>query len=381
MTSTLARFIISARTQITAEWERFAREFLPGAGTAQLAARRDHVEGMLLRIAQDLETPQTEHERSDKAKGLDDESATSNTAANAHGSDRAAMGFSPGELIAEFRALRANVLRLWLEAEGELARDQLNDVMRFNEAIDQLLAESTTRYVQGVEKSKDLFLGVLGHDLRNPLGAIMMSATVMMTHEGPDWLHAKTASRILDAGTRMEALIADLVDFTRSRLGGGIPVERANMDLAEIGRLTIDELQSFHPECNVQLHTSGDLHGEWDRNRIGQVLSNLLSNAFQHGADRAAIDVEMRGELSDVVVSVTNQGEPIPPARLREIFDPFKQLEPSSKQSVQAHSVGLGLYIVESIVEAHGGNITVDSSIRGTTFTVRLPRAASADQP
>jgi signal transduction histidine kinase len=372
--TTLAQFITSSIKQISAEWEEFARGRIPGAMPANLDARRDHIEGMLLRIAQDLETPQTKREQADKATGVDDDPVTSRTAANAHGTDRAARGFSPSELIAEFRALRASVLRLWTETQGEFTRVNLSDVMRFNEAVDQVLAESATRYTQDIDRATDLFIGVLGHDLRNPLGAIMMSATVMMAKEGPEWPHAKSASRILSAGARMEGLIGDLVDFTRSRLGTGIPVDRAPMDLGLIARLTVDEVRAFHPECSVHFYSSGDMHGEWDSKRIGQALSNLLGNAFQHGADEAPIDVTVRGEPDSVVVSVRNQGAQIPGDRIGDIFDPFRQLAPGSHKSLQARSAGLGLYIVQAIIDAHDGTISVESTSEGTTFSVRLPR-------
>lgn len=374
--TTLAQFITSATNEIASEWEEFARKYLPAASSINLQARRDHVVGMLQRIAQDLDTPQTKREQSDKSKGMDDGLVTSATAANAHGTDRAAHGFTPTEVIAEFRALRASVLRLWSEAQGEFSRANLTDVMRFNEAIDQLLAESMSRYALDVENSKDLFLGVLGHDLRNPLGAIMMSASVMMTQEGPEWSHYTTASRILNAGTRMDQLIGDLVDFTRSKLGAGIPISRTACDLEQVARQTVEEIRAFHPECVVRFDASGNLRGDWDGGRIGQALSNLLGNAFQHGAPSAPIEVGVRGYADDVVVTVRNLGKRIPHERLSDIFEPFKQVEPAGAKSRDTRSFGLGLYIVRAIVTAHEGTIGVDSTELATTFTVRLPRSA-----
>lgn len=370
----LAQFITASSEQIISEWEEFARSWVPSASRMDLVQRRDHVADMLKAIARDLDTPQTKREQADKSKGNGDAHVASDTAANAHGTDRAATGFSPVEVISEFRALRASVLRLWSEAQNEFSREHLEQVTRFNEAIDQLLAESMTRYAHDVERSKDLFLGVLSHDLRNPLGAIMMSATVMMTQEGPDWVHSKTASRILKAGTRMDGLISDLVDFTRTRLGTGIPIVRAEMDLQTTCRQTIDEITAFHPRCVVHFEASGELRGAWDHGRMAQALSNLVGNAIQHGSEHAPIEVAVRGEVEDVVLSVHNQGPRIPERHLHDIFDPFKQLAPPSTKSKDARSVGLGLYIVQAIVTAHQGTIDVASTDRGTTFTVRLPR-------
>lgn len=374
-TMTLAQFITTRAKPIIAEWEAFARIYVPAAKMMDLAQRRDHVAGMLKAVALDLAKPQSKGQQASKSKGQGDSSVTSDTAANSHGTDRAATGFSPVDVVAEFRALRASVLRLWTATQTEFPRASLVEVTRFNEAIDQMLAESLARYAQDAERDKDLFLGVLGHDLRTPLGAIMMSATVMMTHEGPEWRHSKTASRILNAGTRMEGLIGDLVDFTRTRLGVGIRVDRAEMDMLLVCRQTVDEITAFHPRCVVTFEASGELTGSWDSGRIGQALSNLIGNAFQHGADNTPIEVAVRGERDHVVLTVHNQGTQIPKESLHAIFSPFKQLAPDSSRSKAAHSAGLGLYIVEAITTAHHGTITVTSTKRGTTFTMRLPRA------
>jgi signal transduction histidine kinase len=370
---TLAQFITANSKQIIGEWEEFARRHLAVASKMDLKQRRDHIEGMLASIARDLETPQTKRQQASKATGKDDASVGSDTAATAHGTDRAETGFSPIDVVSEFRALRASVLRLWAEAKSQFSREDFEEVTRFNESIDQQLVESMTRFSRDVEHAKDLFLGVLSHDLRNPLGAIMMSATVMMTNEGPDWPQLKTAARILNAGTRMDTLIGDLVDFTRARLGTGMPIVRTDVDLETICRQTVDEIRAFHPGCVVNFIPTGELCGSWDGSRIAQALSNLCGNAFQHGAD-APIDVTLRGEEDHVVLSVHNQGNRIPTNRLHDIFDPFRQLDAGTSKPKDARSVGLGLYIVQAIATAHDGTIDVESNARGTTFTLHLPR-------
>ena len=366
----IAQFITVTSKRIISEWEEFARTASPAMDLEQ---RRDHVQGMLNAIALDLDTPQTKGEQKEKAKGNDDADVESNTAATAHGADRAAIGYTPVEMVSEFRALRASVLRLWSEAQSTFDRASLEDVTRFNEAIDQILAESMTRYAKEVDRSKELFLGVLGHDLRNPLGAIMMSATVMMTEEGPDWSHLKTVLRILRSGTRMNEIIGDLLDFTRTRLGAGIPVVRADMDMETICRQTVDEIAAFHPGCIVHFEASGQLHGQWDKGRIGQALSNLVGNACQHGLENAPVDVTLRGEPDRVVLTVHNKGPVIAKSHVQDIFNPFRQLVPGRAKSKD--SLGLGLYIVQAIVTAHQGTIDVESTEHGTTFTVRLPRS------
>lgn len=380
-TTTLAQFILTNSEQIIAEWEEFARTYVSAAGKMDVKGRRDHIQGILEKIAKDIAKPQTKAHQTSKSKGTDDGHASSATAANSHGTDRAATGFSPVDVVSEFRALRASVLRMWAEAQHEFSRENVEEVTRFNEAIDQVLVESMTKYGLDVEHSKDLFLGVLGHDLRNPLGAIMMSATVMMTQEGPDWPHLKTASRILNAGTRMEGLISDLVDFTRARLGAGIPVARAEMDMETICRQTVDEVMAFHPRCEVHFKASGELHGKWDAGRIGQLLSNLVGNAFQHGSADVPIEVTLRGQVESVVLTVHNKGQRIPKSHLHAIFDPFKQLPADGARKKDERSVGLGLYIVQAIVTAHHGTIDVESAEQGTTFKVHLPRTVTKSSP
>ena len=186
------------------------------------------------------------------------------------------------------------------------------------------------------------------------------------------WAHTKTAGRMLRSGTRMAEIIADVLDFTRGRLGTGIPIVRDEMDLEMVCRQAVDELIAFHPDRTVHFDASGPLVGRWDQARIGQLVSNLVGNAYQHGTPDTPIDVTVRGEPDSVVVSVRNQGPVIPSVDLREIFNPFRQLGPST--STKGGSIGLGLYIVQAIVTAHLGTIKVNSDVRGTTFTVQLPR-------
>jgi signal transduction histidine kinase len=369
----LSEFITAKSTQIISEWEAFARGCLPAAKGMDLAERRDHIAGMLRAVAVDLETPQSKDQQAEKSKGHDSH-VTTHTAADSHGTDRAASGYSPEQMVAEFRALRASVLRLWSEAQSEFNRGNMQEMTRFNEAIDQLLAESIARFHHDVNSSKDVFLAVLGHDLRNPLGSIMMSATMMMRTEADDSPHSRTAARIVRSAARMDELIGDLVDLTRTGLGGGIPITRVEMDLEEVSRHVVDEIRTFHRDSTVKLETNGELHGSWDRGRVSQALSNLVGNAYQHGAAGAPIEVAVRGEPERVVLSVHNKGPRIPASQLGEIFNPFRQLDPAAGKRRESRSVGLGLHIAQSIVTAHGGAIDVDSTDDGTTFTMTLPR-------
>ena len=377
-TMRLAQFIRTHSERIISEWESFATTSLPSAAMMDLEERRDHIAEMLDAVARDLDTPQTDVEQAAKARGMSD--AKSNAAAaTLHGSARALTGFSATQVTAEFRALRASILRLWFEEQGEFDHAMLEDVTRFNEAIDQLLAESMANFSRDVERAKDLLLGVTAHDLRNPLGSIMAGASSILTRTEPSSPVAKTAVRMISSIARMDAIIGDLIDFARARLGGGISITPADMDLETTCRQVIDEIVILHPGCRVNLVVSGSLHGRWDPGRIGRLLSNLVSNAYQHGAANLAIEVALRGEPEEVVVSVHNRGSMIAASDLRRIFAPFRQLKPAEARSKDPRSVGLGLFIVQAIVMAHHGTIEVESTEQGTTFTVHLPRNLLSD--
>lgn len=373
---------MTANTEpILAEWVTFARSCGPAAEQMDLDALRDHAREMLVRIVRDLRSPQTDAEQAEKSKGLaPDATEGVDTPAEVHGAGRAGSGFTVGEMVSEYRALRASVIRLWTEAQGNLTGDELQDLMRFNEAIDQSLAESLTRYTQDIDQSKEMFLAILGHDLRNPLNTVIMASQFMLGTEELVEPHRTLATRMLRSARRMNTMVGDLLDFTRSRLGSGVPIVRRPMDLAKEATNAVDEMVGAHPESEIILETHGALRGEWDCPRISQVLVNLLGNAVQHGSTKSPITVTLTGREEDVVLSVHNRSPVIPSADLPGIFSPFKRLEASEAEA--SASLGLGLYIAERIVTAHGGTIGVASSEeKGTTFTVHLPRIASATAP
>lgn len=375
----LADFIEKNTEAILTEWVAFASASGPAGEAMDLTALRDHAVEMLNIIVKDLRTPQTKSEQKEKAEGKSDTGPeTADTPAEVHGAGRAASGFTLGEMVSEYRALRASVVRLWVKTCGTLSGDDLEDLMRFNEAIDQSTAESITRFTQDLDQSKEMFLAILGHDLRTPLGAVIMSSQFMLDKGNLPEADRALTERILRSGRRMNQMIGDLLDFTRSRLGGGIPIVRQPMDLAKAGREAVDEIAGAQPDSKLTFTSVGDAHGDWDPARLGQVLTNLLANAVQHGKTGTDIVVTVDAKGDDVVLRVHNSGPPIPKSVVKGLFNPLKLTKPGDAAAHGSSSLGLGLYIAERIVTAHGGSIQVESSAdAGTSFTVRLPRKAS----
>lgn len=376
----LSEFIVANREPILVEWEAFARTCSPASGAMDIADLRDHASEMLTVIAADLETPQGKKEQSEKSKGNAPGSAgLGATAAQEHGADRAESGFSVEQMVAEFRALRASVIRLWTKSQGGIAPSDIDDLTRFNEAIDQSLAESVARYTQDLDSSKEMFLAMLGHDLRSPLSAVMMSSEFMLETGDLKEPNLTLISRISSSANRMNNMIGDLLDFTRSRLGGGIPIVRSEMSMDKAVHEVIDELRSIHPDRTVRVDARGGERGEWDSARISQALTNLVGNALEHGAEGTEVTVCVTGGENDVTVAIHNTGAAIPPERLNGIFGPMKtrNLAVGASSGGPSGHLGLGLYIAERIINAHKGTIAVESSdSAGTTFTVNLPRSA-----
>jgi signal transduction histidine kinase len=375
----LADFIDTRSQEILVYWEAFAATRLPASSKMDALALRDHAPQILQAISADLRTPQTATEQQAKSHGLMPVSVGArNTAAEVHGMLRAQSGFSLIQLASEYRALRASVLRLWAAVNGseELA-SAAEDVMRFNEAVDQAIAESVAFYSQEVDRSRQLFLGILGHDLRNPLNAIQMTAKLLIKIRS-DEMTSKAVQRLITSGARMESLLDDLLDYNRTTLCGGLQIRPESADLGEICSKVLDEAEAVAPDRKVLLETSGDLRGFWDAKRLHQALGNLVTNALIHGAASQPVRVRVEGEAQLAMISVTNQGPPIPPAKMLAIFDPLRrvsaELEPASSH------LGLGLFITREIVKAHGGEIKVASNEVETVFTVRLPRQSGVSE-
>ena len=201
-----------------------------------------------------------------------------------------------------------------------------------------------------------------------------VTALTVETGELPE-PHLTLTTRILSSARRMNQMVGDLLDFTRGRLGSGIPITRGVADLGAVMRQAIGEMTVAHPHSVLQLTTVGDLCGLWDGARLSQLAANLLGNAVQHGAPGTLINVTAQGEGADVVLRVHNYGPMIPKADVPALFSPFKRFRSGAAVGRDSGNLGLGLYIADRIVSAHGGTMQVQSSAEsGTLFTVRLPR-------
>jgi signal transduction histidine kinase len=374
--STLSTFIRENSSEILSEWETFARE-LPSGSSMSVDKLRDHAEAMLEAIALDLETPQTPAEQSDKSKGLAAQCDNPPTAAAQHGRGRAEVGFTVVHMVAEFRALRATVIRLWMPRQRQFGLAELNDLIRFNEAIDQAIAESLARYTREIDETRERFLAILGHDLRNPLGAIATSADFLLELDGLTAEQKRLIQGIVSARGRMSGLVTDMLELALSRLGDGVPVTRSRIDLGEVVRDVAAEVQASYPRATIECDLRGELIGDWDSARLAQALTNLLGNAVQHGSASTPISVSARASEREVVIAVHNHGPAIPDDKLRRLFGGMTQ--EMSADGDRRH-LGLGLYIVEKIVQGHGGAIDVQSAAgAGTTFSIRLPKSPEAN--
>lgn len=368
----LHEFISANMEPILKEWEQFARENQPAGSDMGVPELRDHARSMLQVIVADMNSAQTERERADKSQGHSP-AADAETPAEVHATERLESGFSIGLLTAEYRALRASVLRLWCRDAWSREEQALEDVIRFNEAIDQALAESVSRYCDELIKNSDFFIGMLGHDLRSPLQFINLAAYKLGELKDADGSLGELGRRMLDSVERMKGMLDDLMDFTESRVGGGIRISCKDMDMAELCGNVVAALSATNPDRVIRLKTNGDCTGNWDAGRVAQICQNLIVNALQHGGADGEIEVTCDASVDEVMIAVHNDGEPIPDAQLQKIFELSERgVQPTNS----AHrNLGLGLYIVKELARVHNGSASVTSSESGgTLFQVVLPK-------
>jgi signal transduction histidine kinase len=257
----------------------------------------------------------------------------------------------------------------------------LDRVTKFERArVAREAAERARLELEQAEQVRERLLGMIGHDLRSPLSAVIVAAE-RLCMEPCSHRHERIGERMASSAARMTRMIAQLLDFTRARLGGGIPIQPVMADLGAICRRVVDEILMAHPGAQVQASLAAPACGQWDPDRLADVVSNLLGNTIDHGAAGTPIEVTLEEHDVDVTLQVRNQGATIAATELRSIFDPFHRGRVTSHGTGKRAGLGLGLYIVQQIVAAHGGTVHAESHEGVTTFTVVLPKAAPASPP
>ena len=240
---------------------------------------------------------------------------------------------------------------------------------------DQAAVAFEKKHLDEIGEFREQLIGIVGHDLRNPLSTILLAGHLLLQCEGLGEKETELARKITRSASLAGRLIDQLLDLTRSRLGGGIPIDPVRFDMNDVCRQVIGETEVTHPDRPLRVDVQGDVTGVWDRDRMHQLLANLVGNAVQHGEACTPIGLRVDGGETEVVIEVANRGEPIPVETLPFIFDAFRQGRTAHPSRTQG--LGLGLFIAQEIARSHGGSIDATSSQSdGTTFRVRLPRSA-----
>jgi hypothetical protein len=368
----IAQFIRSHPDEIETGWEQFARALSASGPDLNVWTLRDHLREILLAMAENMESSQSPEEQSEKSEGKGAPGDALDRISALHASMRLNSGFNLEQAISEYRALRSSILFLWVQSRPVGADVVLSEVTRFNETIDQAIAEIIRRYADRAERYSDVFLGVLTHEVRNPLNIIKLSGQGLQAATLQD-AQFRSVERILRAVGTVDGLMNDLAIMVRSRMRVPLPLKRIAADLGDICEQALEDVRASQSNVVIELEKTGDLSGTWDRERLGQVVFNLVMNAAIHASGKQIrIYAESRGP--DVELRVTNQGPPIPPDLQNSIFDPFVRREAASPGHTKS-GLGLGLFIVREIVTGHEGVVELASTeSEGTTFTVRLPR-------
>lgn len=376
----LSTFIRSEMTEILVEWTAFAKKAAPTGSEMTELALTDHAQAILSAIADDIEQHQSRQQQYQKSQGEADageaETAAAETAAATHGRLRHASNFSLLQLSSEFRALRATVLRRWLPRVDQMSETTIHEMLRFNEAVDQALAESIVTFSARADRTRDLFLAVLGHDLRAPLATVSLVAERFMRADIPQEQAVALGRKVMRSAMLMSSMVTDLLGFTRLQMGAGMPTTRLMLDVQEVCQAALADARAMYPACSIVFQPSGNLTGAFDAIRLQQLLTNLLINAAQYSAPQQDVTLEATGHADAITFQIRNFGPVIPAEFLKTIFQPLIQLAPESAEDTRPKtSLGLGLFIAHEITAAHDGTIAVSSdAANGTVFTLNFPR-------
>jgi signal transduction histidine kinase len=354
----LPTFLHESLDDILSEWERES-----GASAAEQTARRLHFGKVLRAVAEEMKRIRAAHPNAPPAVAPREADESPAAAPHSHA----------GQLVEDYASLRASVVRQWRKNHPSPTPDDLDDLVHFNEAMDRSLAELTATFSPSESQPNALFLGVLNHELRTSVASILMSAQVLMHRSAPGSPEAKAAQRILRSCEQLRQTLDALSDFTKVRLGAQLDIDRVRDDMGVLCRQAVDDFTRVDPERKIRLTSDGDLSGDWDQARIREAIGGLIANAARFASRGSTVTIAASGHAAaEVTITVHGDGTPIDVDTLQTIFDPIARVE--SENATYA-GLGLGLFIVRKVVDAHGGQVSVDASPeKGTTFTVVLPR-------
>jgi signal transduction histidine kinase len=353
---TVSDLLRSQQKRIAERWEQEVRADLPALAKMTRPVLYDHLAEFLDGLA----------------AWIDGDSELAETAfaklAEGHALQRLGYGVGLETLTREYSKLRAVLMRVLL---GVPPTDEAReDMLSLHEGMDRAINEAMHRYATRREEVRERFVAILGHDLRDPLSTVVISANVLAANPTLKPEHRVVASRIVRACDRMQRMISDVLDFARGHLGSGIPANPTLNDMGEICRAAADEITGANPQREIKVDVQGDLRGAFDRDRVHQAMTNLISNAIQHSEAGIEVRVYETEDRHAVVTEVTSHGDVIPDDLLGRLFDPFAQGDIAGPR----RGLGLGLFIVQQIAIAHGGLCDVRSDKKGTTFSIRWPR-------
>jgi sigma-B regulation protein RsbU (phosphoserine phosphatase) len=256
--------------------------------------------------------------------------------------------------------------------------DATEDEWLLSALADQAALAIEKNHLDEIGLFREQLMAIVGHDLRSPLNTVQMAAEVLLLCEGLGEKETELARKITRSAAMATRLVDQLLDLTRSRLGGGIAIEPTMFNMEEVCHQVLVETELTHPDRPLDVDVHGDLIGVWDRDRMYQLISNLVGNAVQHGEPRSRIAMRINASETEIAIDIANRGTPIPPATLPFIFDAFRQGR--TNHAHRKGGLGLGLFIAQQVARSHGGSIAVTSSEHeGTTFRVRLPRRAATE--
>ena len=363
-------FICQNMEAILVQSESIAASLLQAESGISAPLLRDQMQQILEAVAIDITAPQTEEQQTNNTKALISKlPGAPKTAAEAYGLLRAESGFEINQMLSEYRALRASVLKLWFVASDTFVLN-VHDIVRFDKAIDQALCESLNFFIQKVEERKNLFLGMWWHDMHTPLQTIQMTA-MLLHRTSAEKKVTEAAKRMVDCGPLLTSLLNELIQFNKIKLELGIRIAPTPQDMASLVGEELNQLRVAHPDKKLNLQVSGSTKGVWDGDSLKRVLGNLVVNAITYGNDFSPVTVRVAGSAEQMAFEVRNEGASLDTPTLQALFEPFRQS--NTTRNYGGNRFGLGLFIAKQVAIAHNGCIDARCEDGDTIFSVQLP--------